>query len=215
MSLDFISVSTSPLVIPHRTMKYLSGAVLLACLTTTQAFTPHTYPSRPATSVMAWSTAALKSDPKTGNSLPSLPIPEPLLSLTPGTWAYDTMSRRLNKEILQRTYEENEETFNKPEFAKALARFNELRAELDNAAETKLTYLKFDEVEDGRKGVLAPGDSEYKSETVVDREKREWEDILRPFVEKGDTWLSAPWLVTEVCFHVDCIFIHVSSFCLQ
>jgi hypothetical protein len=81
-----------------------------------------------------------------------------------------------------------------------LARFNELRAELDNAAETKLTYLKFDEVEDGRKGVLAPGDSEYKSETVVDREKREWEDILRPFVEKGDTWLSAPWLVTEVRF---------------
>lgn len=99
---------------------------------------------------------------------------------------------------MQRTYEENEEKFNTPEFARALERFNALRSELDNASETKLTYLKFDEVEDGRGGEMAPGDAEYKSESVVDREKREWEEIMRPYVEKGDTWLSAPWLVTEV-----------------
>lgn len=108
------------------------------------------------------------------------------------------MSRRLNQEILQRTYEENEDKFTLPEFSRALQRFNELRAELDNAAETKLTYLKFDEVEDGRGGQMAPGDADYKSESVVDREKREWEEIMKPYVEKGDTWLSAPWLVTEV-----------------
>ena len=148
---------------------------------------------------MSWSTAAEKADPKTGNSLPNLPIPEPLLSLTPGTWAYDTMSRRLNKEILQRTYEENEEAFNSPEFARALERFNALRDELDNAADTKLTHLKFDEVEDGRSGELAAAVSEFKSEGVIEREKREWKAIMEPFVEKGDTWLSAPWLVTEVC----------------
>lgn len=148
---------------------------------------------------MSWSTSAEKADPKTGNSLPNLPIPEPLLSLTPGTWAYDTMSRRLNKEILERTYEENKEAFNSPEFAKALERFNALRDELDNAAETKLTHLKFDEVEDGRSGELAAAVSEFKSEGVIEREAREWKHIMEPFVEKGDTWLSAPWLVTEVC----------------
>eukprot|EP00956_Cyclotella_meneghiniana_P042273 scaffold248405_cov65-Cyclotella_meneghiniana.AAC.4 len=107
------------------------------------------------------------------------------------------MSRRLNKEILQRTYEENEDAFNSPEFSKALERFNELRAELDNAAETKLTYLAFDEVEDGRAGVKAAATSELPNEGVIEREKREWKAILEPFVEKGDTWLSAPWLVTE------------------
>jgi hypothetical protein len=96
------------------------------------------------------------------------------------------MSRRLNQEILQRTYEENEEAFTSPEFAEALERFNELRAELDNAADTKLSYLKFDEKEDGRSG------------EVVEREQREWKEIMGPFVENGDTWLSAPWLVTEV-----------------
>ena len=31
---------------------------------------------------------------------PALEIPAPLLSLTPGTWAYDTMSRRVNGELL-------------------------------------------------------------------------------------------------------------------
>jgi hypothetical protein len=114
------------------------------------------------------------------------------------------MSRRLNKEILQRTYEENEAAFNSPEFAKALERFNELRAELDNAAETKLTYLKFDEVEDGRVGLKAAADHEFKDEGVVEREKRQWDNIMKPFVDNGDTWLSAPWLVTEVSFAYKC-----------
>lgn len=126
-----------------------------------------------------------KRCPRTGNPLPNLPIPDPLLSLTPGTWAYDTMSRRLNEEILQRTYEENEEVFNSPPFAMALQRFNELRSELDNASTTKLRNLKFDKDTDGR-------DTE-----VVELEEREWKEIMKPFIDKGDTWLSAPWLVTE------------------
>ncbi|KAL7481316.1 hypothetical protein ACHAW6_007003 [Cyclotella cf. meneghiniana] len=138
------------------------------------------------TSIMASSTSSnTNTCPKTGNPLPNLPIPEPLLSLTPGTWAYDTMSRRLNKEILQRTYEENQAAFESPDFAKALVRFNNLRSELDNAADTKLSYLKFDEVEDGR------------PDEVVERERREWREIISPYIENNDTWLSAPWLVTE------------------
>lgn len=103
---------------------------------------------------------------------------DPLLSTTPGTWAYDTMSRRLNKEILQRTYEENEDILNTPLFAKALKQFNELRLELDNASTTKLRNLKFDKSTDGR------------SASVVDREEREWKEILKPYIDKEDTWLS-------------------------
>ena len=182
-------------------MKYIKGSILLVAVfpSLTSGFASRHQLTRPATSIMSgWSTAPEKTCPKTGNSLPNLPIPQPLLSLTPGTWAHDTMSRRLNKEILQRTYEENEDAFNSPEFSKALERFNELRAELDNAAETKLTYLAFDEVEDGRAGVKAAATSELPNEGVIEREKREWKAILEPFVEKGDTWLSAPWLVTEV-----------------
>ena len=95
------------------------------------------------------------------------------------------MSRRVNEEILQRTYEENEEVFNSPPFAKALERFNQLRAELDNASTTKLRHLIFDKDTDGR-----PSE-------VVDREEREWQEILAPYIDNDDTWLSAPWLVTE------------------
>ncbi|KAL9182798.1 hypothetical protein ACHAXT_004077 [Thalassiosira profunda] len=131
------------------------------------------------------SDAAPKTCPRTGNPLPNLPIPEPLLSLTPGTWAHDTMSRRLNEEILQRTYEENEEAFNSPPFAKALERFHALRAELDDASNTPLRYLQFDRDTDGRPAA------------AVDREEKEWREILRPYIEKEDTWLSAPWLVAE------------------
>ena len=116
---------------------------------------------------------------------------DPLLSTTPGTWAYDTMSRRLNKEILQRTYEENEEILNTKQFAKALEKFNELRLELDNASTTKMRYLKFDKSTDGRPA------------SVVDREEREWKEILKPYIDNEDTWLSGkPALV---------LFCHVNS----
>ncbi|EJK63498.1 hypothetical protein THAOC_15841 [Thalassiosira oceanica] len=112
---------------------------------------------------------------------PRLPIPEPLLSDKPGTWAHDTMSRRLNKDILQRTFDENQAKFESAGFSQALKRFNLLRSELDDAANTKLRPIEFDR--DSR-----PAD-------VVRREKDEWNEILAPY--QDDTWLSAPWLVTE------------------
>jgi hypothetical protein len=118
----------------------------------------------------------------TSNPLPKLPLPEPILSETPGTWAYDTMSRRVDAEILQRTYDENKEEFESPAFADVLKRFNALRTELQSAGNNKLTYL-----ED-----LPDGASEERQ-----REYAEWKQLLEPFVSKGDTWLSAPWLVTE------------------
>ena len=124
------------------------------------------------------------SSSTTGNPLPNLPLPPPILSDVPGTWAYDTMSRRVDEEILQRTYEENEEEFNSPGFEEARQNFNALRAELQNAANTKLRHLKD----------LTP--EEEKSEERV-REYNEWKEILGPHVEAGDTWLTAPWLTTE------------------
>jgi len=95
------------------------------------------------------------------------------------------MSRRLNEEIFQRTYEENEEVLLSPPFERALARFRQLRAELAEAATTQLRHVQFDKDTDGRP---AP---------AVEREEREWRDVMGPYVDNGDTWLSAPWLVTE------------------
>ena len=155
---------------------------LLLSLQTTLAFSPNT--KKTTSHHLTTSSMSTTTCPKTGNPLPLLPLPDPLLSLTPGTWAYDTMSRRLNKEILQRTYEENEEAFNSPPFAKALANFNQLRSELDDAANTKLRHLQFEST-DGR------------SADVVAREEAEWKSIMQPYIDNGDTWLSAPWLVTE------------------
>jgi len=59
---------------------------------------------------------------------PALDLPEPIRSETVGTWAHDTMSRRVDAEILQRTYEDNEEVFK--QWPKVMADFQKLRGEL-------------------------------------------------------------------------------------
>ena len=107
-----------------------------------------------------------------GRPMPKLPLPEPICSTTPGTWAYDTMSRRVDEEILARTYEENKAEFESDEFKNVLQRFEALRKDLQSAATTKLTYL--DDLPDGA------------SEERV-REWNEWKQLLQPFVEAGDT----------------------------
>lgn len=119
-----------------------------------------------------------------GNPKPSLPLPPMILSDTPGTWAYDTMSRRVNEEIMQRTWEDIESDLNSPGFESAKTRFEDLRAELSDAAITKLSYL--DSLTE-----------EERSNALRVDEAEQWEDILKPFIDKGDTWLTAPWLVTE------------------
>ncbi|KAK1747475.1 DUF89 domain-containing protein [Skeletonema marinoi] len=163
----------------------ISGIVCaFLLLEATSAFAPTKTNSKNHHLTIMRSTSSANTCPKTGNPLPNLPIPDPLLSLTPGTWAYDTMSRRLNDDILQRTYKENEDVFNSPSFATALERFNKLRSELDDAANTKLRHVQFEST-DGR------------SADVVAREEAEWKSIMQPYIDNGDTWLSAPWLVTE------------------
>ena len=116
---------------------------------------------------------------------PNLPLPSPLLSLTPGTWAYDTMTRRIDSEILQRTFDENKDNLTEnPDFASALEKFQALRSELQNSANTPLTYLD-------------PLPDNLKHDPVRIREYNEWQQILKSYVDKEDTWLSTPWLVAE------------------
>lgn len=145
----------------------------------TEAWTLSPFGARYTSTVISAS-MTINIDP--GRPLPKLPLPERICSTTPGTWAYDTMSRRVNEEILQRTYEENKEEFESEEFKHVLERFQALRKQLQLAETTQLTYL--DDL---------PSDA---SEERV-REWNEWKELLQPFIEAGDTWLSAPWMVTE------------------
>jgi len=105
----------------------------------------------------------------TANPTPSLPMPEPICSTEPGTWAYDTMSRRVDEEILQRTYEDIKEDLEAPAFARIKARFDELRGELQFAATRQLTML--DDL---------PDDASAQRK----KEYNEWKQILQPFLDK-------------------------------
>eukprot|EP00566_Odontella_aurita_P014699 CAMPEP_0113586980 /NCGR_PEP_ID=MMETSP0015_2-20120614/34617_1 /TAXON_ID=2838 /ORGANISM="Odontella" /LENGTH=542 /DNA_ID=CAMNT_0000492515 /DNA_START=25 /DNA_END=1653 /DNA_ORIENTATION=+ /assembly_acc=CAM_ASM_000160 len=117
--------------------------------------------------------------------LPSLPLPPPLFSTVPGTWAHDTMSRRVESEILERTYEEMRDEFHSPGFESALEGMERLRSELRDASNVKIRHLR----------ELTYDDEKEKESRA--REREEWRAILEPFVSKGDTWLSAPWMVAE------------------
>lgn len=129
------------------------------------------------------SAASTSTTPGSGTKpKPKLPIPDPIYSDVPGTWAYDTMSRRVDEEILQRTYEDNKEIWETEEFSGILRRFNDLRSELQNAADTKLALPP----------VPPQGCSDLRQ-----TEWDEWKEILDPFVSREDTWLTAPWMVTE------------------
>jgi len=117
-----------------------------------------------------------------GQLLPRLTLPNPICSNIPGTWAYDTMSRRIDDEILQRVYDDNSG------FLIAnidiLYSFQKLRDELRAASFTKLTMLP-----------------ELSSQNNASHERREewrvWQNILQPYITSEDTWLSAPWMITE------------------
>lgn len=115
--------------------------------------------------------------------MPRLEIPPPICSNIPGTWAYDTMSRRINEEILQRTAEDCADDFNTLAFEKIQKSFIELRNELKNASNTKLQHL----------------DKPYDYDTNLNRRKEwdEWYALLKPYIDNNETWLSAPWMVTE------------------
>lgn len=104
------------------------------------------------------------------SSLPALPLPPVLTSDVPGTWAHDTMSRRVRTDILARVFREN--SFHD----QTIARLQALDKELQNAATTPLT--------------LIPSDGGPDVHT--------WNHtILSDLVTANATWLSAPWAVAE------------------
>ncbi len=122
----------------------------------------------------------LKMTATTETPKPHLPLPKPICSNIPGTWAHDTMSRRVDQEILQRTFEDNQETFETEAFKSILEKFHRLRKDLESASNLRM----LDE--------LPANASEERK-----REWHEWKEILQPFLDKNDTWLTAPWMVTE------------------
>jgi Damage-control phosphatase ARMT1-like domain len=168
----------STLLTPEQSFAWISSSSLISMVKTT------------TTTMMTAVTAGTSSSSSTSSSsnknypLPKLqPLPEPIRSNVPGTWAYDTMSRRVDSEILQRTYEENKERFESKEFQELYDRFCALRSQLQAAETTKLTYLE---------DLPEEGSSEERQ-----REHAEWTRLLEPYILNGDTWLTAPWLVTE------------------
>lgn len=103
-------------------------------------------------------------------TLPRIPLPPEITSDVPGTWAYDTMSRRVREDILMRIFRENNLD---PE---SHARLSQLDAELEKALISELTPI----AEDGGPDVGV------------------WnEQILPPYLSKRQTWLSAPWVIAE------------------
>lgn len=107
--------------------------------------------------------------------LPKPPLPPELTSDEPGSWAYDTMSRRVRTDILARVFREN--SFLPP----IVERLQQLDAQLADAANTPLSLLSPD------------GGSDLST----------WHDeILPPMLRDGLTWLSAPWVISEFYLYV-------------
>jgi hypothetical protein len=105
--------------------------------------------------------------------------PPPICSNVPGTWAYDTMSRRIDSEILARTIRDMEKDLARPEFATIRHNIMEkLRPSLVNSAVLPK---------------LPPPHDPY--DTVLRDEYETWQTILQPY--QSDTWLTAPWLIAE------------------
>jgi hypothetical protein len=174
----------------HTTTAFLtpSGSVSVS-VSVSLAFTPKIAHYKTQRNMSSSSSTVNMSSKDTNfqSPAPKLPLPSPLLSLTPGTWAHDTMSRRIDSEILERTFQENKDEFlNDAKFAKAYENFKLLRKDLQNASSTPLRHLH-------------PLTEHMKNDPVIVQEYEEWYNILKPFVDKEepDTWLSAPWMVAE------------------
>jgi Damage-control phosphatase ARMT1-like domain len=120
----------------------------------------------------------------TSSVLPNLPLPPKICSDVVGTWAHDTMSRRVYQEILCNiVLKDCADDLAQAHFLPIRDAIISLRTELQFAATTPLTALSLPPIDD------------------VDPQQRkeweEWDNILAPYLENKDTWLSAPWLVTE------------------
>ena len=111
----------------------------------------------------------------TGKLTDNLPLP--MTSDKPGTWAHDTMSRRVLKEIIPRIIHDNEAELSRPTSthrSKCLLMLNDLISSLDSGSTGFLRSL---------------------ADTGPDCQL--WDNILRDIPEEKRNWLQAPWIVTE------------------
>ena len=105
-----------------------------------------------------------------GRGAARAPAPPRLRSDVPGTWAHDTMSRRVREEILG---------------AQVLAPH---AAQLGPAQAARLEGL-------GRE--LAEHAALRHLEADGGADLEDWRAIMEPHVAAGETWLTAPWIVAE------------------
>ena len=121
---------------------------------------------------------SLLATPTLSMTVPSTPphptlLPPPMLtSTTPGTWAYDTMSRRIEADILARLEEENSEELATPEYANAALQIASLRKEIRESA------------------VIRP------VQGVQDPDIADWDSLVSS-LPPSTTYLTAPWLTAE------------------
>ncbi len=118
------------------------------------------------------STQGLKNAPLTPDGI----LPPAILSNVPGTWAFDTVSRRLRESILSRIVADNAETLEAD--PNAAAAFKVLDAELSDAAHVTLRAIEPD----------GGPDVEHWNHNILPQ----W---------IGKTWLDTPWLTSEFYFY--------------
>ena len=113
--------------------------------------------------------------PRLKGRLPAV-LPPGMKSNTPGTWAYDTMSRRVITDILSRIVEDNTDELTRPTSplrSECLLQLNDLKSSL----------------EAGQSGYLR-GFSDTGPDLI------EWDGILARVKEEERNWLDAPWVVS-------------------
>mmetsp|Transcript_3447 Transcript_3447/g.5373 ORF Transcript_3447/g.5373 Transcript_3447/m.5373 type:complete len:475 (-) Transcript_3447:659-2083(-) len=108
-------------------------------------------------------------------------LPPPLTGDVPGTWAFDTMSRRIHQDILPRIIEDNTEELTKPT--------SSLRSECLLVLRDLQSSL-----ECGTTGVLR---GVFDGGPDIDT----WNEILYSIPEDSRNWLNAPWIITEFYFY--------------
>jgi len=109
-------------------------------------------------------------------------LPQPMRSNVPGTWAHDTMSRRILEEIFPRVLSDNVGELTQPSHpanAEVLLLLNDLKSSLECGSGGILR---------GMADKVAP-------------DHQQWDAILKDVAEEERNWLDAPWIVSEYYFY--------------
>jgi len=104
-------------------------------------------------------------------------LPQKIFSNVEGTWAFDTVSRRLHVDILERVFKDNAKDILKDASSPACKKLRKLQWELEK--NEKVTYVE----EDGGEDV----------ET--------WKALMREHVQSKTRWRDIPWLDAEFYFY--------------